>query len=296
LTSEQLNPMPDNSIVYFDLQVKKSSSDISLLFPGWVNKDERVIVLSPHDDDAILGAGYAMLASKANGAEVYVFIMCDGSAGYSQPLQKETIVSIRRTETRCAYQSLSVDPDHILHFDYPDFSLGFYLGWKLPDGSPGTMQKLLPVLREYRPTRLLVPNDFYEHTDHVATAQIGYYDGPQIGDPVLTDLGLAPPLRSMLQYAVWGDLSPQDALVNGRSTSLRANRAVLVEKNFELCVRKGIDAFQSQANIIQDMITTRKNREVGNQWLEVYLSLEPRTALNYLPYHDLVKMIENHDL
>ena len=49
---------------------------LEVLFPDWRPGDERVCVYSPHDDDAILGAGYAMRAALDAGAEVYIVIVC----------------------------------------------------------------------------------------------------------------------------------------------------------------------------------------------------------------------------
>ena len=48
---------------FYDLRAGRGSRDIDLLFPGWSPGDERVLVLSPHDDDALLGAGYALAAA-----------------------------------------------------------------------------------------------------------------------------------------------------------------------------------------------------------------------------------------
>ena len=47
---------------YCDTNTKTVSPDIDLLFPGF-GTDEVLVVMSPHDDDAIIGAGYAMLAA-----------------------------------------------------------------------------------------------------------------------------------------------------------------------------------------------------------------------------------------
>lgn len=65
---------------------------IEVLFPDWKKGDERLCLYSPHDDDAILGAGYAMRAAMDDGAEVYVIIVCSGDCGYSTPEEKDTIV------------------------------------------------------------------------------------------------------------------------------------------------------------------------------------------------------------
>jgi LmbE family N-acetylglucosaminyl deacetylase len=277
---------------YFDIEERASSPDISLLFPGWVPGDERLVILAPHDDDAALGAGYALQAAQVNGGEVYVLILCDGSAGYSRPDQRDTIVATRRAEALAAYRALGLDEQHVRHCGYPDFSLAAYLGWKLPGGVAGAMQQVLPALRELRPTRLLASNGYMEHTDHEATARIACFDGPQIGDPVLADYGSAEPVRSMLQYAVWGDLSPEDALVHGRSVSLRGNRAILAPDAAEEQVMRAVTCFGSQAQIIQDLVAHRASRRHAPGWLEVYLTLEPRAALDYDPYHAAVRQIE----
>ena len=65
---------------------------IEVLFPDWKKGDERLCVYSPHDDDAIFGAGYAMRAAMDDGAEVFVIIVCSGGCGYSTPEEKDTIV------------------------------------------------------------------------------------------------------------------------------------------------------------------------------------------------------------
>lgn len=67
----------------------------------------------------------------------------------------------------------------------------------------------------------------------VAAHLIGAFDGPQVGDPVLADWGLAEPVRSTLIYSVWADFSPDDALVARADTRLRANRALLARVEIE---------------------------------------------------------------
>ncbi|MCD6290358.1 MAG: PIG-L family deacetylase [Anaerolineae bacterium] len=284
--------MSDVLFSYYDLQLGTASGDISLLFPDWRAGDERLVVLSPHDDDALLGAGYAIQAAQSNGGEVYILILCDGSAGYSSPEEKETIVSTRRAETLAAYRVLGLDEEHVLRCDFPDFSLMGYVGWRVPPGVAGTMQCVFPILRRLKVTRLLIPNGYREHIDHEATERIGRYDGPQVGDPILADLGLAPAVRSVLQYAVWGDFSPEDALVHGRPITLRGNRAVLASAIAEERVIKGIRSFRSQARIIEGLVAAREARRHDNRWLEVYLMFDPRPVLDYRPYHAAIMDIE----
>ncbi len=278
---------------YYDLRRRVRTADIGLLFPGWQAGDERVLVLCPHDDDGILGAGYALLAALANGAQVHVAIFCNGWAGYSHPEEAATIVERRRRETVAAYDSVGLPEEHIHRFDYPDFSVWPWLGWHLPGGQEGTVARVLPALRRMKPTRLLVPNGYREHIDHEATFRVGAYDGPQVGDAILATCGLAEPIRSYLQYAVWGDFSPEDALVAGAPAGLRANRAIMAPPETEERIGQAVARFDSQKQVIAGVLEARRrNRMRGQRALELYLAFDPRPPLDYEPYHRLIAGIE----
>ncbi|MFQ5794822.1 MAG: PIG-L deacetylase family protein [Candidatus Bipolaricaulia bacterium] len=274
-----------NDFTYYDLNLGRMSKDIGLLFPNWDGK-ETLAVLSPHDDDALLGAGYAMLAALSEGAEVYIFIFCNGCAGYSTIEEKDSIVEIRKEETREAYVRLGIDEDHILRLDYDDFSVAPYLGWHLPGGTEGTLAQSLPKLREIDTTRLLIPNGYREHLDHTAVHQVGAFDGPQVGDPILVDWGETEPITSFLEYAVWGDFSPEDALTSGRKTTLRGNRVVEANSAIEQRIRDTIQRFQSQQDIIEGLIAHREQRRFQSGHIEIYLDFDPRPSLNYSPYKE----------
>jgi LmbE family N-acetylglucosaminyl deacetylase len=279
---------------YYDLRRGIKSGNIDTIFPGWLGRDEYILVLSPHDDDGIIGAGYIMLAALAQGAQVSLAVFCNGCFGYSRVEEKGSICSTRHLETAKAYQILGIADEHILRFDYPDFGIWPALGWYLPSGELGTTSRFLPALRAIKPTRLLLPNGYREHQDHEAVYRVGAYDGPQAGDAILAELGQMTPIRSFLQYSVWADFSPEDALVNGVSTDLRANLAVQVSRDIEDKIVESVQAFQSQAKIIENMIRTRSEIRVrAEKGLELYLSLDPRPPLKYEPYHNRVAEINS---
>jgi len=71
-------------------------------------------------------------------------------------------------------------------------------------------------------------------------------------------------VRSALQYTVWGDLSPEDALVHGRSPTLRTNQALLAPAEAEAQAVGGPWAFRSQARIIEGLMTAHKARCHGS--------------------------------
>ena len=277
-----------SEFAYYDLRARRGGHDISTLFPNWLPGDERVLVLSPHDDDALLGAGYAMAACRAHGAQVHVAICCDGSAGYSRVEDKETIVATRHAETLRAYGQVGLAPENVHALDFPDFSLVSYIGWRLSAGREGTLRVMMTLLRRLGITRLMIPNGYREHSDHEAAYDIGRYDGVQVGDPVGVDWGTPTTVRSTIQYAVWGNLSPEDALVSGDDAALRANRAIVVPYAVEEGIGRALAEWRSQGQIIQGLLAARRERDCGQGLVEVYVAMDPRPKLDYRPYTELI--------
>ena len=83
---------------------------------------------------------------------------------------------------------------------------------------------------------------------------VGAFDTPQIGDPVMVDWGQTEPIRSILQYAVWSDFSPEDAMVEGVDTEIRANRALKAPIEAEKNILKAMEEYQTQAKIISGLL------------------------------------------
>lgn len=258
--------------------------DIGLLFPGF-GKDEVLAVMSPHDDDAILGAGYAMLAAQKAGAEVYVMIFCRGDAGYSTVEEKTTIEGVRSRETIECYARLGIPADHILRMNFTDFSAIGNWGWEKADGTPGDMPLILRFLREKKVTRVMIPNHYHEHIDHLATYWMTSFDVPQAGDMALVDYGTPHVVRSTLQYSVWADFDPEDALVNGRPAGLRANRILVASQAVEQRIDDAIAAYVSQEQIIEDLVRSRKERRTSmGDYVEPYIAFDCRPKLCLKPY------------
>ena len=275
-------------MIFCDLDRERLSHDIELVFPGWVSGDERVAIMSPHDDDGIVGAGYAALATLRNGGEVFVVIFCQGNAGYSNPEEKETIVERRKKETEEAYIDLGIPKKNIIRFDYSDFSVVQSIGWKLNNGMEGSFKKTVTLLRQLQITRVVMPNGYREHIDHEAVFKISAYDTPQAGDPILVDWGRPYPVKGVLEYSVWADFSPEDALISNREVSLRANRAIIVSEEEENKIRSGVGKYRSQGRIIESLLKTRDERKTSKGYMELYVSFDPRPKLYYKPYVDKI--------
>jgi LmbE family N-acetylglucosaminyl deacetylase len=285
---------------FYDLHTRTKSIDINLIFPQWETDSERVVIFSPHDDDVILGAAYILLAILANTGEVYIVIFNDGSAGYTKPELKDKIVEIRREETYSALQQLGIEKQQIIRFEIPDYTGLHYLGWKLPwiktddEKNEGLFSKVVTTLRKINATRLIFPNGYREHIDHTAACLSAMFDGPQVGDAVVTDYGEPSKIKTYLQYSVWGKLSPEDALINKRNIEIRANRAIVVEKGIEQKIIDSLKEFKSQEDIISYILDVRKERKLENEkkFIELYLEVDPRPRFDYGPYKKLILDID----
>ncbi len=288
---------------FFDLDARRELADIGQFFPDWrAMKEEHVVILSPHDDDAILGAGYAILASLFQGAHVHIVIFHKGDAGYSIAADKATIVETRKHETTAAYRALGIPPEHLLRLELPDFSGNAFVGRCKParDGeeSPlGTFDRLLVFLRKTRATRLLFANGFREHIDHQAVAASGLFYGPQAGDPVVVDWAEPWPISSFLEYSVWGNFDPIEAIRRAPgiagNTAMPANLAIVASEKEEQRVQLALQAFASQQAIIKGILKNREERRVaGGGFIELYMAVDPRPKLDYRPYKKMIEEIE----
>ncbi len=274
---------------YMDLNTGDFSNDLDIIFPNWRGAAERVCVYSPHDDDAILGAGYAMRAALDSGAQVYVFIVCCGNAGYSTLDTRDTIVETRKRETRACYRSFGIPEENIIYLDFPDFSALSYVGWQLAHGGEGHFRRAIAELRAKGITRILAPNHYREHIDHMAASMMAVYDAPQCGDAVAVDLGEPTPVASVAEYSVWADMDPEDAMLSRRDPRLRANALAVVPLEVEEGVRRAIVEYETQREIIADLVQRREERRLPDgRYLEAYLKLDPRPKFNYKPYCDAV--------
>ena len=277
---------------YYNTDSKEKSNDISMLFPDFGVEREVLAVMSPHDDDAVIGAGYAMLAARERGVEVYVLIFCRGDAGYSTVEEKETIEAVRAKETVECYGRMGVPEDHILRMNFPDFSAIGHTGWEKADGKPGDMPVILRFLREKRVTRVMIPNHYHEHIDHLATYLMTSFDVPQAGDAALVDYGTPHKVLSTLQYSVWADFDPEDSLVSGRGGGVRANRILAVSEDVEREIDTAIEAYVSQDKIIESLVNSRKERRTKDgRFVEPYIIFDCRPKINLAPY---VEWVENH--
>jgi LmbE family N-acetylglucosaminyl deacetylase len=196
--------MLENIVKFADGKVV-SGQDITLLFPDWKGKDERVVAVGPHDDDPLIGAGLLINELRDMGIDVYVAILTDGSKGYCKAEQKEDIVAIRKRETETAYAFIGIGQDRIKRFELPDSDLIQHAyKWDTEKGKDtGLIPQLIKLFRQVGATRFLLPNENDFHLDHQAAFHAALYAAIQASEAIVPDLG--PPCRrdTILRYGVW---------------------------------------------------------------------------------------------
>jgi LmbE family N-acetylglucosaminyl deacetylase len=150
------------------------TSDIAELFPDWRGAAERWMFVSPHDDDAVIGAGLAFQAGHAVGATVHAVVVTDGRMGYCDFDKRHEIVAIRHAEAQASYRLLGLPAENLRFLGFPDCGLNPYRGRHFAAageptaiaGGGGLQNALTHCLRQIRPNRVFLPTSADLHPDH----------------------------------------------------------------------------------------------------------------------------------
>ena len=115
---------------------------------------KRLLVLTPHTDDAELGSGGTLVRSLENGTEVYVAAF--STAKESLPPGSDPFRL--RNEFREAMKVLGVPSTNLVVYDYPVRRLSYY--------RQEVLEELIKLRRDINPDAVMMPcyHDF--HQDH----------------------------------------------------------------------------------------------------------------------------------
>ncbi len=125
---------------------------------------QRVLAVMAHPDDLELLCAGTLARACQDGAAVAVCVVCRGDRGGSPPgiAGPDQLAAVRRQEAEAALRLLSAEAE-LFWLDVPDSQAA---------DTHSLRQKLLGVLRRFRP-RLVVTHDVNDyHADHRATAQL----------------------------------------------------------------------------------------------------------------------------
>lgn len=129
----------------------------------------RIVALAPHMDDEVFGCGGTLAHAAANGCDVTVVFITDGSKGYPrrtmegrEPAEVEAferdLALTRKAEARRASALLGLRAPRFL--DLPDATLAI---------TPAAVQRLATTLAELRPDAVFLPFLTDIHHDHWLT-------------------------------------------------------------------------------------------------------------------------------
>jgi len=140
-----------------------------------ITAQDRVLILAPHPDDESLSSGGLIQAALAAGATVRVLLFTDGDNNPwpQRWIEKRWVIgpserarwgARRRAEAQQALRGLGVADAHVHFLGLPDTGLTDLL----ISADSELMQALIAELREFRPTRLVIPGLQDRHPDHSA--------------------------------------------------------------------------------------------------------------------------------
>lgn len=170
------------------------------------NKNDRVLIFAPHNDDEVLGAGELIKKSIKNGAKARVVFMTNGD-GFKEavefdyfnlrpkPMDYIKFGYTRQKESIDALKLLGISEDNITFLGYPDGGLAYMWGINWDKNNPyvskntqiskspytnnytknavysgeSVVEDITRILNEYKPTYIVFPHPNDRHPDHWAT-------------------------------------------------------------------------------------------------------------------------------
>jgi len=143
--------------IYLNLVKKKAEGiqDMNL-------KNKRLLILSPHQDDEILGCGCLIKKALEQNSTVKCIYISDGSQSLSHGLSPEALAELRKVEATELAKSMGMDEP--LFMDCPDGNVDY--------NDMETAKKIADVIENYKPDVILIPYFLDGHKDHTATSGI----------------------------------------------------------------------------------------------------------------------------
>lgn len=126
----------------------------------------KVLVLSPHPGDDIMGCGGVLAKHQEQGDDIRIIYLCDGRSGTKRAVTeivRDELKKTRRAEAVSATASLGIQPGQLTFWSYRDGEL---------PANKTTTKALTQVMTEYLPEIIYVPHFTDGDVDHVDTATL----------------------------------------------------------------------------------------------------------------------------
>jgi len=167
---------------------------------------DRLLVLAPHPDDEAIGTGALIQRVVARGGQLRVVFLTDGDRNlwpqrflYRKwsvtPADRVAWGALRRREAIASLAALGAAAGDAVFLGLPDQNLGELAR----SGDAGPLDTLRGILRDFKPSLMVVTSAQDLHSDHRAAAWFAHHSVRGIGEG-------AP---EIVTYLVHGDASPQ---------------------------------------------------------------------------------------
>jgi len=126
---------------------------------------ERVLVIAPHEDDEVLGAGVTVLRLVERGKTVHITVVTDGRNSHTSPkISKDELAAMRKQEMIHACGLLGVPPDRVYFGPCEDRFVG--------DQMDKAESFLRDLIQRIQPDLVISPSGIDRHFDHQCIARI----------------------------------------------------------------------------------------------------------------------------
>jgi LmbE family N-acetylglucosaminyl deacetylase len=186
----------------------------------------KIMVLSPHPDDDVIGCGGIIRKAVQNGAEIKVVYLTDGRFGNSS-YSEEELIRIRKNEALDGLRVLGCGD--AVFFDNPD------MGLQVDEKNVGRLHRLL---EEFRPTAMFIPSFQEMPPDHQMTAHIAAHALKRFDSDV-----------QCFGYEVWVPLIPTilvdiTDVIESKVEAIRQHRSQVAISDYSVKI-KGLNSYRS---------------------------------------------------
>ena len=178
----------------------------------------RILILSPHPDDEVLGCGGAIAAHADAGHEVRITHLTSGERGSGTTFPPE-LGPQREREAAQAASRLGVSADHVQFLRFPDGGIN--------PCSEDQFTAVLQVLREVRPELLYLPHRFDGSFDHEQAHILCWRAAAMSGSRNYPEAGLPYWVPTVLGYEVWAPIITPAYLVDISPAQIERKLAAL---------------------------------------------------------------------
>jgi len=136
-------------------------------------KHEKILIFEPHPDDVAYQVSGSVAKWKEEGKEIMICTVTTGNnSTFDKKVTAEQIKKTMMKEHHKAMESLGIDVEHLVQWDFNDLGLDPGLDRK------SLLEKMVYLIRKFKPTTVITMDplnrDFEENPDHRTVAMTGF--------------------------------------------------------------------------------------------------------------------------